>query len=367
MECLGSSRCRSRPAPRCGPTSELVYTTHVKSVKFANIRDAGESGGVAHPTSADSTFTFAQLSDPHLSSLHAINVRDLLNKRILGYLSWRLRRRVEHSGKILAALHRDLSQTRPAHIVVTGDLTHVGLPSEFREARDWLHHLGPPSEVTLIPGNHDAYVATAWDDTFALWAPYMVSDACGDTSETVRESHSLFPSLRVRGDVALVGLCTARPSAPFLAVGTIGRDQLDSLDQILEETGRRNLFRIVLMHHPPSQGTVAWRKRLTDGAALRAVLARRGAELLLHGHTHQTSIAEIRTPTSSIPSLGIPSASAQGRKPGRRARYHVYRITRADDSWDILVSARGYSPARDQFIAEGDTHLTVSRSPLRTA
>ncbi len=313
------------------------------------------------PPNGQHRFTLAQLSDPHLSSLHTINVRDFLNKRILGYISWRLHRRAEHSGKILSALHRDLSETRPAHIVVTGDLTHVGLPREFREARDWLHRLGSPSEVTLIPGNHDAYVTTAWDDTFALWAPYMASDFMSRDGEAVHDSHGIFPSLRVRGHVALIGLCTARPSAPFLAVGTLGRDQLNSLDQVLEETGRRNLFRIVLMHHPPSEDTVAWRKRLTDGAALRSVLARRGAELVLHGHTHRTSMAEIRTPTSSIPAIGIPSASAQGRKPGRRARYHVYRITRAGDGWDILVSARGYSPERDRFIAEGDTHLMIDR------
>lgn len=326
-----------------------------------NRRDAGGSEGGAHADSTHPTFTLAQLSDPHLSSLQAINPRDFLNKRILGYLSWRLRRRAEHSGTILAALDRDLRETRPAHIVVTGDLTHVGLPSEFREARAWLHRLGSPSKVTLIPGNHDTYVATAWDETFALWVPYMASDFSRNGGETVRDSRGVFPSLRVRGDVALIGLCTARPSAPFLAVGTLGRDQLDSLDQVLEETGRRNLFRIVLMHHPPSEETVAWRKRLTDGAALRAVLARRGAELLLHGHTHRTSLARIRTPASSIPAIGIPSASARGRKPGWRARYHLYRITRAGDGWDILISARGYSPEQGRFIAEGDTHLEAGR------
>lgn len=338
-----------------------MYTAHVKSVKLTDIREVSESGVVPHRDSAESLFTFAQLSDPHLSSLHAITLRDLLNKRIFGYLSWRVRRRTEHSGHILDALHRDLEDTRPAHIVVTGDLTHVGLPSEFREARDWLCRLGPPSEVTLVPGNHDAYVATAWDKTFGLWAPYMASDSSRDGGTTPPASHGLFPSLRVRGDVALIGLCTARPSAPFLAVGTIGRDQLESLDRILEEAGQRSLFRIVLMHHPPAPGTVGWRKRLTDAAALRAVLARHGAELLLHGHTHRTSQTTIQTPGQSIPVLSVPSASARGRKPGRRARYHLYRITRAGDGWDIVVSARGYAPEKDRFLPEGDTRLMVGR------
>ncbi len=338
-----------------------MYTTRVKPVKFTSIENAGGSDVTPHRAGTDSTFTLAQLSDPHLTSLHTIKIRDFLNKRILGYLSWRLRRRAEHRGHILSALLRDLLETRPAHIVVTGDLTHVGLPSEFREATDWLHRLGTPFEVTLIPGNHDAYVGAAWEDTFALWQPYMTSDVPRNDGESVREPRDVFPSLRVRGDVALIGLSTARPSSPFLAVGSLGPEQLNSLDQVLEETGRRNLFRIVLMHHPPATGTVTWRKRLTDSSALRSVLARRGAELVLHGHTHRTSMTEIPTSTSSIPAIGIPSASAQGRKPGLRARYHLYRITRRGDGWDIVVSARGYTPEGDRFVAEGDTRLLLAR------
>ena len=44
--------------------------------------------------------TFAQLSDPHLSSLEDVHWRDLASKRLLGYLSWRKRRRAEHRGVV---------------------------------------------------------------------------------------------------------------------------------------------------------------------------------------------------------------------------------------------------------------------------
>ena len=47
---------------------------------------------------------FAQLSDPHLSSLSEVRPRDLLNKRALSYLSWRQKRRFEHRPEVLAAL-----------------------------------------------------------------------------------------------------------------------------------------------------------------------------------------------------------------------------------------------------------------------
>ena len=66
---------------------------------------------------------FAQLSDPHLSSLEHVRARDLLNKRALGYLSWRRKRRFEHRPEVLAALQRDLSGIELDQLLVTGDLT----------------------------------------------------------------------------------------------------------------------------------------------------------------------------------------------------------------------------------------------------
>ncbi len=313
------------------------------------------------PGNEHNSFTLAQISDPHLSSLVGVRIGDLLNKRAFGYLSWRLHRRAEHRSEILSALVHDLRAVGPDHTVVTGDLTHVGLPSEFRQVREWLDSLGSPADVTVIPGNHDAYVTTAWNRTFALWTPYMVSDPRGaDTASSVN-AKAIFPSLRVRGRAALIGLSTARPSAPFLAVGSLGSDQLQKLGRILEETSRQGLCRILLIHHPPFAGTVVWRKRLTDSASLRAVLTRHGAELVLHGHTHRTSLAQIEASSGGIPAIGIPSASARGRKPGRRAQYHIYRVTQTLQGWDLSISARGYSAADDRFIAEGETRLTLPR------
>ena len=90
---------------------------------------------------------FAQISDPHLSSLEHVRARDLLNKRALGYLSWRRKRRFEHRPEVLDALARDLNIDELAQLLVTGDLTHIGLPSEFRQGKEWLQQLGAPQQV----------------------------------------------------------------------------------------------------------------------------------------------------------------------------------------------------------------------------
>ena len=309
----------------------------------------------------DRTFTLAHLSDFHLSSLNQAKVRDLLNKRMFGYLKWRLRRGGEHSPEVLQALVRDLHISRPDHIVVTGDLTHLGLPIEFREARKILHSLGSPSNITVIPGNHDAYVRTDWNNTFGLWADYMVSDRPFLRGEGGTDSDKIFPSLRIREFVALVGLSTAKPCGLFFAVGSVGELQLRELERILAETGQQGLFRVLLIHHPPLSGTVSWRKRLTDGETLRMILARQGVELVLHGHAHRASRGHVHTLVGEAPTFGVSSASALGRTSKRRARYHIYRLEKNSHGWQMAVSVRCYSPPSESFIADSETHLVLHR------
>lgn len=307
-------------------------------------------------------FRVAHLSDLHLTSLVDVKTRDLLNKRALGYLSWRFRRRHEHAPEILAALLHDLSGLALDHIVITGDLTHIGLPGEFQQARQWLETLGSPADVTVVPGNHDAYVRTPWADTFALWTPYMASDQGLQTGEQQVPDRTLFPSVRVRGHAVLIGVTSARPVAPFFATGSLGAAQMDRLGDILDLTRRQGLFRILLIHHPPMADMVAWRKRLTDGAALRVLLARHGVEMILHGHAHRSSVVYLPEVRGTIPIIGVPSATARGRKPGQRAGYHVYEVRPASHGWEVRTSARGYSLGDHCFFAGDQRVIRVTGS-----
>lgn len=313
------------------------------------------------PQNMNETFTLAHLSDFHLSSLNGVKVRQLLNKRIYGYLRWQLQRRGEHRQEVLEALLRDLHTTTPDHIVVTGDLTHLGLPNEFRKAKHMLDSLGSPSEVTVIPGNHDAYVSTDWHGTFGVLADYMVSDEPYLRAAAGTNSRSTFPSLRIRGIAALIGVSSARPSGTLFAVGTIGQEQLREIEKILLETGQQRLFRIVLIHHPPVSGTVSWRKRLTDGEAFRSILASRGVEIVLHGHAHCSSLNHLETTVGRAPAIGVPSASALGHKPKRRARYHIYSVKRNPYGWEMVVTVRCYSLPSKNFVEETETHLVLPR------
>jgi 3',5'-cyclic AMP phosphodiesterase CpdA len=167
------------------------------------------------------TFTLAHLSDPHLADPYSSRVSDFLNKRFFGYLKWRLKRKSEHH------------------------LTHLGLAAEYAKAKSLLEALGSASQVTIIPGNHDAYVDGAFDCRLAEWADYMVSDGTKVCDGTDSAVNVIFPSLRVRDGVAIIGVSTAQPCSTLLAVGCVGNDQLQRLQKILIQTGQKGLFRIV--------------------------------------------------------------------------------------------------------------------------
>jgi 3',5'-cyclic AMP phosphodiesterase CpdA len=297
---------------------------------------------------------FAQLSDPHLSTLEGVRAKDLFNKRALGYLSWRRRRRFEHRREVLDALQRDLDLDAVDQLLVTGDLTHIGLPSEFEQARDWLRQLGDPARVALVPGNHDACVPASWQETFSLWQDYMASDEDSGVAGD-------FPSLRIRGDIAFIGLSTACPKPPLMASGTLGREQMQQLPALLKHTAQRGLFRVVYLHHSPVAGQEKWRKRLTDAADIQAQLEQYGAELVLHGHGHRAHHSELHTRDGRLPVIALPSASALGLHGADVAQYNVYEIAPCESGWRVEIESRRYNTATGEFEKLETKPLTLAR------
>jgi len=274
--------------------------------------------------------TLAHLSDLHVTSPLGGAWPGYLNKRLLGLLSWGLRRHRLYRTSVAAALLEDLASLSPDHIAVTGDITNLGLEKEFREGIAWLQRLGSPTDVTVVPGNHDCYVASCVARSWGDWAAYTAPDPARETGGS--GDGPTFPFTRVRGEVALIGVNSAVPSPPGFATGCVGRMQLEHLEVLLGELGARGLFRVVLVHHPPSDRGVKRRRRLVDSGPLRAVLARAGAELVLYGHRHVRSLEWLDGPGGAIPAVGAPAASYVGREVDRRARYYVYRIRAAGEA-----------------------------------
>src|ERR1700736_6581311 len=209
------------------------------------------------------------------------------------------------------------------HIAITGDLVNLALDAEFAPSLIWLESVGAPDRVTVIPGNHDAYVRVTRHRFSEAWGNYLVSDDKPDGG-------AAFPSVRRRGPLALISVSSAVPTPPLMATGRLGRTQLDALERMLAGLSAEQ-FRVLLIHHPLRSDSR--NKRLTDSSELLALLKQYGAELILHGHDHVHSTMWIDGPNGSIPAIGVPSASAvaHGRYPA--AAYNLFSIERDGAVW----------------------------------
>ncbi|MGI9509855.1 MAG: metallophosphoesterase family protein [Geminicoccaceae bacterium] len=296
----------------------------------------------------------AHLSDPHLPLPAQVDWRDLMNKRMTGYVSWRRHRKSVHDPRVLTALTADLKAAEPDHTVVTGDLTNLALPAEFDRAITWLAELGKPEHVSVIPGNHDAYLEIPWDQSFGRLAAYMTQN-----EQELKTDVSSFPFVRKIGRVAVVGVSSAIPTRWFSAAGLIGETQLERLRKMLQELGEEGFFRTVMVHHPPIEGSARVRKQLRDGQGFREVIADAGAELVLHGHNHRFDQGEVKTPLGEAPVIGVPSASARPRHGMKPAAYHIYRISSTPDGWNVRMDVRRFDRKKECFAAAGGQDLSV--------
>jgi 3',5'-cyclic AMP phosphodiesterase CpdA len=296
------------------------------------------------------TFTLAHLSDVHLAPLPTPRVSELINKRLTGYINWRLKRHLVHRRDVLDALVDDLQAQAPDHIVVTGDIVNIALEEEFARGRRWLQELGSRRDVSFVPGNHDAYVRQAFRYA-PQWAPYMTGDdgAVG------------FPYVRRRGPLALIGLSTGISTAPFMATGRLGEAQIKALGPLLDQLKTEGLFRVILIHHPPVSKAES-HKRLLDAWALTEAIAAHGAELLLHGHDHLHMLNWLEGPGGTrVPAVGVPSASAARGMAHDAAAYNLYRIDGAPGAWTCTMVSRGIGERG--AIVEGAA-VTLSPRPL---
>jgi 3',5'-cyclic AMP phosphodiesterase CpdA len=274
-------------------------------------------------------FTLAHLSDPHLPPMPVARFRDLANKRALGYLNWTRNRHKYHRREVLDALVADLRAQRPDHVAVTGDLVNLALEAEFAPSRAWLESVGAAEHVTVIPGNHDAYVRATSHRAAEAWDDYLRGDEVNGAT---------FPFLRRRGPVALIGVSSAVPTAPLMATGRLGHTQIEALEGILAQLAKEQVFRVLLVHHPLH--STARVKRLTDSPKVQALLKKHGVELVLHGHDHIHSTMWFDGPEGRIPAIGVPSASAIAHRHYPAAAFNLFSIERENGAWRCEQAVR---------------------------
>ncbi|HET6390026.1 metallophosphoesterase [Hyphomicrobium sp.] len=297
------------------------------------------------------TFTLAHFSDVHLPPAFGSGWRHWNAKRALGYVNWIRKRRRVHQGVIANMLLADAVALRVDHIAITGDLINLGLPSEYEAAHRWLKGIGPPENVTIVPGNHDIYSSLHGDLGVARWAEYM-----GGENETLA-----FPFVRRAGPVALVGLNSAVPTPPFVASGRLGAHQLEIAGEQLAKLGEEDTVRVVLIHHPPLPGLAPPRRALSDAAHFAHLLQRGDAELVLYGHNHVSRVDWVQSRSKSIPVVGVASASAGiTHREEPLGCYNLFTFFKSETGLRIRHVVRGIDEASGEIKKISESVLTPS-------
>lgn len=293
----------------------------------------------------------AHITDIHVLDLDGVRARDFFNQRVLGGANLLFNRGGEYPVEVTERLMQDINARGVDHVIVSGDLANLSLPSEFERARQLLSLLEVGSaDVTVVPGNHDCYTLTEriQGNFRRVFDPYLEGDLVAEGPGD-RGRPAGFPFVRLRDKVAIVALSTAHVSPPLLATGSLGPRQLAAAEELLAHPEVRSRFRLVVMHHPPRGKHAKWQKRLTDGEAFIEMIGRVGAELIVHGHLHRDLRDELPGPDGSAAQIiGLNSSIWLTDDPARRASYNIYEID--DDGVFVGVERRAYDAEREAYV-----------------
>ena len=329
-------------------------------------------------------FRIAHISDLHILDLEGTRWHQFLNKRMTGAMNLAGMRRNAHPVALCELLARRLHCPDIDHVIITGDITNLALDSEFKRAREIVEMIGPPSFVTLIPGNHDMYTQGALrHHRFERWfSPYLVDDA-DDHHSALTNGRLHYPFVRAPAPhVRIYGMSSAVPTPPFLAFGHVGKGQLDRLRKLVAAEPPEVCIRIALVHHNLHHrlGAAEYMASLVDRKAFSNAMHEIGATAVLHGHTHnphqghlpgrlaaraqkraEAAVAAAIGP--DIPVIGCGSSTWAKRGEKDRARFNVLEI--ADTHLDRVISYR-FNTTADVFEPEHQDLLTKALSKVIT-
>jgi len=308
----------------------------------------------------------AHFSDLHLLSHDGARWLDLANKRWIGAMNLLSNRSRHYHVDAFDDMVSDLNAVGVDHVLCTGDVTNLALRQEFAFARGKFDKLAHgPLGVTVIPGNHDAYVAEGVPLFAEMFAELSTCDPGWEWTragsiDSGEPDDLRWPIVRVRGELALIGTSTSRATPWFTAYGRLGSGQLARLRSVLSDPRLADKIRVVAIHHPPAGKRAKSRIRgLRDHAAFAEVIAQAGAHLIVHGHEHRDMTEVLPGPAGPVPVRGIASGTYFHNKPERIARYRIYELAGGSVASDHV---RIWDRERRAFAAEPGSEQSNPRT-----
>lgn len=262
----------------------------------------------------------------------------LFNKRLTGYANLLMKR-----GRIYRHEYREAVLTEAAragdHLVVTGDVTNLSLEGEYEAALDLLSRTTRGAEVTVVPGNHDTYLPSIFrQKRFPFhFQGYFESDL-PDLALDLPAGR--FPSVKLRGPVAIIALSSAVPRPPFVSAGYLGRAQLEALAKVLADPEVACRTPVVLLHHGPFDERFHLEQLqggLVDAKAFRQTLSPLSRGLVLYGHIHARQHGSLTTDAGVLDVVSATAAALDHADARMRAGFNLY--TFADDGRLLSLDA----------------------------
>jgi 3',5'-cyclic AMP phosphodiesterase CpdA len=252
------------------------------------------------------------------------------------------------------------SRLDPALVVMSGDLAHRGRRNEHDAAAELLRSLERP--LLVVPGNHDipytfpARFTRPWAEFERHW-------------QTTQPLHAA-------DGVVVVGLNSVRPWRH--QSGRVTARQLAAVTEHFNLAPPDALKVAVLHHHVLGAPWRSGKKPVADRNAVLASLIRSGAQLVLAGHIHQSTVAERRefelataggeraVVVSIAPALGRPRPKRHGETLG----LHVYDASDAEltvrtyvwreDGWGLIAVRRFPLGSTPLALEQGDRARAAS-------
>ena len=239
----------------------------------------------------------AHLSDLHLlaHSNTGVSAGDTVRKHFVS-----LGRAVDPARRAsvtLAALRR-ARRLGADHLVISGDLTELGLLSEMEVLAALLSDSGfAPDETTLVPGNHDRYAGAE------NWARALSGVLLPWATNAPREAGTCVDL----GSVRLLPLDVTRAQSVLRSAGFVTSSLIEGLGRRITDASMGRVPIAVVLHHPPFalppivhhvDGLIGWERLVGCVSSL-------GPLQFLHGHLHKPIDRDLREGLPRV--MGAPS------------------------------------------------------------